>query len=71
MVLLPWQNFHRRDQKWKQYFNESGIVEVKFVRGGILAVAKKGAALFDCGFGVWLKELVSSEDLIGGDSPNQ
>jgi hypothetical protein len=57
----------RREQAWKQFSNSSEIVEVEFVKGGILAVAKAGAALFDCGLGIWLSELSSSpEELVDG-----
>lgn len=63
---LVWA-WDRREQAWKRFSNGSEIVKVEFVKGGILAVAKAGAALFDCGLGVWLSELSSSpEDLVEG-----
>lgn len=57
----------RRTQTWKEYSNGSGIVDVKLIKGGILAVAEQGAAIFDCGLGEWLTELSSApEDLVEG-----
>ena len=32
------------------------------MKGGLLVVAKLGAALFDCGLGIWLTELSSDPD---------
>lgn len=57
----------RREQAWKRFTNGSEIVAVEFVKGGILAVAETGAALFDCGLGSWLTELASTpEELVEG-----
>lgn len=57
----------RREQAWKRFTNGSEIVAVEFVKGGILAVAETGAALFDCGLGSWLTDLASTpEELVEG-----
>lgn len=59
----------RRDQAWVPHRFSSKIVEVKLITKGILAVAERGAAIFDTVFGEWLPELKSgSEKLTKGDA---
>lgn len=53
-------------QDWLVFDAQSEIVEVTFVTGGILAVGKQRAALFDCKLGIWLKAYESPEELLDG-----
>lgn len=54
----------RPAQKWIPFKFDSTIKEVKFVTGGIFAIAEKGAVLFDCTLGSWLRPLDSTPDLL-------
>ena len=59
----------RRDQAWIRQDFDSELIEVKLIEGGIFAIAKMGAALFDVLFGRWLTLLdTGGETLIEGDA---
>ncbi len=45
----------RARQDWVVFRAGSPIVKVVLITGGILAVAERGAAIFDCKLGIWLK----------------
>ena len=45
----------RPRQDWVVFQAGSPIVKVVLVTGGILAVAERAAAIFDCKLGIWLK----------------
>jgi hypothetical protein len=59
----------RAAQDWVGHSFTSEIVDVKLISGGILAIAKHEAVLWDTFFGRWLTPLkVPSEDLTKGDA---
>ena len=59
----------RRDQQWVRQDFDSELIEVKLITGGILAIAQRGAALFDVLFGRWLTLLdTGGETLVEGDA---
>ncbi len=45
----------RARQDWVVFQAGSPIVKVVLITGGILAVAERAAAIFDCKLGIWLK----------------
>jgi hypothetical protein len=45
----------RGQQRWEVFDAQSAIIKVTFITGGILAIGKDRAAIFDCKLGLWLK----------------
>jgi hypothetical protein len=61
--------WNRYDQAWEVQQFTAPLIKVKLIKGGILAVAPDGAAIYDCQLGRWLTRLhPGGEPLTDGDS---
>lgn len=59
--------WNRAGQRWEVFDAMSEIVKVTFITGGILAIGKDKAAIFDCKLGQWLKPYDPAADLVDGE----
>lgn len=58
--------WNRGGQRWEVFDAMSEIVKVTFISGGILAIGKDKAAIFDCKLGRWLRAFDPPQPLTDG-----
>lgn len=63
-IVAAW---NRGAQRWEEFDANSEVIKVSFVTGGILAVGKDKAAIFDCKLGQWLAAYDPADALVDGE----
>lgn len=63
-IVAAW---NRGAQRWEEFDANSEVIKVSFITGGILAVGKDKAAIFDCKLGQWLAAYDPADALVDGE----